>query len=71
MRRLAVALLLVSAAQLTYSRGLFPHHHHDSSDSAPARRGESIMPPIPEPETYLFMAVGVGVVAWIIRRNKK
>jgi len=55
--------------------GLFrravPRHHHDSSASAPEGRAESVRPPIPEPETYLFMLIGVGAVAWIIRRKNK
>ena len=72
MKELAVALLLTLATQSVYSFGLFPGHHHDSGGSAPKRRGESILLPIPEPKTYLFMLIGVGAVAWIIRtKNKK
>jgi hypothetical protein len=26
---------------------------------------------VPEPETYLLMLVGVGAVAWIIKKRKK
>jgi hypothetical protein len=27
--------------------------------------------PAPEPETYLLMLVGLGVVGWIVKRRKK
>lgn len=73
MRKLAAALLLICVAQSAYPRGIFPfYRHHDrSSDGAPARHNDDVIPPIPEPETYLILAVGVGVVAWLARRNSK
>jgi hypothetical protein len=74
MKKLAVALLLSFAAHSVFAFGLFPRHHHSNPGSPPARHNsdsDSILPPIPEPETYLFMLVGVGVVAWIVRKNRK
>ena len=74
MKKLAIALLLFCAAHSVYAFGLFPRHHHSNPGSSPARHNsdsDSILPPIPEPETYLFMLVGVGVVAWVIRKRKK
>jgi PEP-CTERM motif-containing protein len=71
MKKLAVVLLLTFVAQSVYAFGLFPRHHHDSGGSPVRRSSDTVLPPIPEPETYLFILVGVGVVAWIIRKNKK
>jgi hypothetical protein len=74
MRKLAAALLLICAAQSVYPRGIFPfyrHHDHSSGGGAPARHGDDLVPPIPEPETYVMLALGFGVVAWLVRRNKK
>jgi len=74
MKKLAVVLLFYFAAQSVHAFGLFPRHHHSNPGSSPARHNsdsDSILPPIPEPETYLFMLVGVGVVAWVIRKRKK
>ena len=31
---------------------------------------KTISPPVPEPETYAMMAVGLGVIGWIGRRKK-
>ena len=72
MTKLAIAVLLSISMHASYAFGLFPrHHHHDFGGGAAPARNSDIIPPIPEPETYLFMLVGVGVAAWIIRKNKK
>jgi hypothetical protein len=33
-------------------------------------RGNAI-PPVPEPETYLYILVGAAIVAWIIHNKRK
>jgi hypothetical protein len=32
---------------------------------------QTMISPAPEPETYLMLLVGVGAVAWIMRKRKK
>jgi len=75
MIKLAIALLLVCCINSAYAFGLFPRHHHGSSSGVPERSsmpdlGNSI-PPVPEPETYLYMLVGAGIIAWIIHNKRK
>ena len=72
MKKLVFALVLAFAVQSVYAFGLFPRHRHNDFSGSPARqRASDVIPPIPEPETYLYMLVGIGVAAWIIRKNKK
>ena len=75
MIKLAMALLAVCCINWAYAFGLFPRHHHDASSGVPERSsmpelGNSI-PPVPEPETYLYTLVGAGHVAWIIHSKRK
>ena len=72
MKKLIFALALAFAVQSVYAFGFFPRHRHSDFSGSPARNGASdVIPPIPEPETYLYMLVGIGLAAWIIRKNKK
>jgi hypothetical protein len=72
MKKLIFALALTFAVQSVYAFGFFPRHRHSDFSGSPARNGASdVIPPIPEPETYLYMLVGIGLAAWIIRKNKK
>jgi len=49
--------------------GLFRKHHSDYSP--PRYTDPAVIPPIPEPETYVFIGVGVAAVIWLARRKKK
>jgi len=77
MNKLAMALLLVFCANSVYAFGLFPRHRHHGEASGVPEHSSSLpdlgtsVPPIPEPETYLFMLVGAGIVAWIIHNKRK
>lgn len=70
MKQLIAAALLSLCMQGSYAFGLFPRHHHDSgSGAAPYRR--DVISPVPEPESYLMLIVGLGAVAWVIYKKKK
>ena len=77
MNKVVFAVLLALAVQSVHAFGLFPRHRHNDFSGSPARQAgsgnnaDNAIPPIPEPETYLFMLVGIGIAAWIIRKNKK
>jgi hypothetical protein len=76
MKKLVFAVLLALAVQSVHAFGLFPRHRHNVFSGSPARQAggnsaDNVIPPIPEPETYLYMLVGIGIAAWIIRKNKK
>jgi len=77
MTKLAIALLLVFGANSVYAFGLFPRHHNQSNSPGVPERSSSMpdlgnsIPPVPEPETYLYMLVGAGIVAWIIHNKRK
>jgi len=77
MTKLAMALLLVFCANSAYAFGLFPRHHKNNGSSGVPERSSSLpdlgnsIPAVPEPETYLYMLVGAGIVAWVIRNKRK
>ena len=76
MTKLAMACLLVFSVNSVYAFGLFPHHHKEQASSGVPEQSSAIsglgssIPPVPEPETYLYLLVGAGIVAWIINKRK-
>jgi len=64
MTKLAIALLLVFCSKGVYAFGLFPrHHNHGVAYSVPGRSStvpdlSNSIPPVPEPQTYLYTLVG-------------
>jgi len=71
MKKLAPALALYSLfLPLSYPMGLF-HRHHDDPQYRPSRDSQSFVNPVPEPETYMLMVVGLVAVGWIIRNRNK
>jgi len=77
MTKLAIAVLLVFCANSVYAFGLFPRHHNHGGASGVPERSSSMpdlrnsIPPVPEPETYLYMLVGGGIVAWVVHNKRK
>jgi hypothetical protein len=69
MKSLAVAILLAVTIHSSYAAGLFPRSKHAQPPATPSQPG--MVPAVPEPETYAFLAVGIGIVAWIVYRRKK
>ncbi len=66
-----IALALFLSVQSVYSMGLFPHHRSDGSTASGGHSGGDVVGVVPEPETYVLMAVGIGAVIYIARRRKK
>jgi len=62
-------ILLCLCIQSANAMGLFRKHHSDYSP--PPHTDPAVIPPIPEPETYVFIGVGVAAVIWLARRKKK
>lgn len=42
-----------------------------SQSGPPAGQGQLDIPPVPEPETWVMMAVGMGLIAYQLRRKQK
>lgn len=71
MKKVLVAVALCLGVQSVYAFGLFPHGSGSSNRSAPTRTQTLMVSPVPEPETYLMLLVGLGAVGWIAMRRKK
>jgi len=71
MKKLAAAVALCSfCLLLSYLVGLFGRRHDDPVYWR-SRDFQSFVTPVPEPETYLLMVVGLVAVGWTIRNRDK
>jgi hypothetical protein len=78
---LAVAALYFLTFSAAYPMGSFHRHHDDhgsnmnnksnSSHFSDGALNYTIVSGVPEPETYLMLIVGLGVVAWVVRNRRK
>jgi hypothetical protein len=70
MKKLVILVLMCLVAPSSWAFGSFKK----SNSAVPTARissPDSIVPAIPEPETYLLMLAGLGVVVWVARSRKK
>lgn len=72
MRKLILVAVMCTVAQSCWAFGSF-----NKTKSAPgmtttsAGNTNTVVTPIPEPETYLLLLTGLGLVAWVAHKRKK